>query len=256
MGSRSFGIVNRRRRALAALGFALYASMAHGAHPLLTEDANTQGAGRFELEIGTASVREDNGRAFELNPQLAYGILDNLDAIVRPSWFALSGDAIGESGRRRGFGDTVLDLKWRFATIEPTSFAIRAGLDLPTAANGIPGFDGTGWHALLIATSDLSALTLTGDVGYLHTPRQPGLRRDIYRVSAAAIYEVHERVQLLINAEMRSSLDADRGTWPAALLVGAIVTVTPWLDLDAGWQRRLNNAGPRQVFYAGATIRW
>src|SRR5207253_1922279 len=89
---------------LAALAVALDV---RAAHPLISEDAFTQGAGRSELELGTATTREGSSRTFELDPQFSYGALQTLDVIVRPSWVALSGDAIGASGRRTGFGDTA-----------------------------------------------------------------------------------------------------------------------------------------------------
>ena len=44
--------------------------------------------------------------------------------------------------------------------------------------------------------------------------------------------------------------------WPAAALIGCIYTVTPFLDLDAGYQRRLNQSAPDNQYLLGATIRW
>ena len=41
----------------------------HAGHPLIGEDTATQGSGGFEL-----------------GPQLSYGILPQLDAILRPIW--------------------------------------------------------------------------------------------------------------------------------------------------------------------------
>jgi hypothetical protein len=242
--------------AVALLMFVASSPDAHAAHPLISEDTGTQGRGRFELELGTSTARDGNGRAFEFDPQLSYGVLENFDAIVLPSWFRLSGDTVDESGRRRGFGDTALDFKWRFAEFERVSLGTRAGVDLPTASNGIDGYDTVGYHALLIVSADLSPLFLTGDVGYLLVPGKAGVRRNQYRVTAAAVYSVHERVRLFINPAVESNPDADRGTWPAVLLVGVIATATSWLDVDAGWQTRLNRAAPRQVIYVGVTLRW
>jgi hypothetical protein len=242
--------------AVALLMFVALSPDAQAAHPLISEDTGTQGRGRFELELGTATGRDGNGRVFEFGPQLSYGVLDNLDAIVLPRWFALSGDAVGESGRRRGFGDTALDFKWRFAEFERVSLGTRAGVELPTASNGIEGHGATAYHASLIASADLSPLLLTGDVAYLRVPGNVGVRRNQYRVTAAAVYSVHERVRLFINPATESNPDANRGTWPAVLLVGVIATATSWLDVDVGLQTRLNHAAPRQVIYAGATLRW
>jgi hypothetical protein len=37
---------------------------------------------------------------------------------------------------------------------------------------------------------------------------------------------------------------------------GAILSVTPWLDVDVGYQAPLNRAAPDQVVLVGATLRW
>jgi hypothetical protein len=58
----------------------------HAGHPLIGEDTATQGSGGFELEIGNAWTRDGSDRSFELGPQLSYGILPQLDAILRPIW--------------------------------------------------------------------------------------------------------------------------------------------------------------------------
>jgi hypothetical protein len=245
-----------RCRVVAAWLIAAPAIDAHAAHPLISEDAGTQGRGRFELELGTSTTYDAGGRTFEFDPQLSYGVTDALDFIVRPSWFALSGDAVTDNGRRHGFGDSLVDFKWRFATVERTSFAVRAGISAPTAQQGIPGNGGTAYHALMIATVNLPSLMITGDVGSLRVPSQPTTRRDQYRISAAAIYTMPAGVKWLVNAEAQSNADAERATWPAVLLAGMIVTATSFLDVDAGWQTRLNRAAPRQVVYLGATLRW
>jgi hypothetical protein len=63
---------------------------------------------------------------------------------------------------------------------------------------------------------------------------------------------------LKLTAELgaASNPDPDRATWPAVARVGAIVSAMPWLDVDAGYQGRLNHAAPAQAFLAGATIHW
>ncbi|MEP7181395.1 MAG: hypothetical protein ABI886_04325 [Betaproteobacteria bacterium] len=57
---------------------ALVVGTAFAAHPLLTEDAGTQGQGKFELELGAHQVRNGGSKAFEFRPQLPYGIVDTL----------------------------------------------------------------------------------------------------------------------------------------------------------------------------------
>lgn len=75
---------------------------AFAAHPLLTEDTGTQGAGKLELELefGNARTHAHGDRLYEFGPQLSYGMLPNLDAIVRPAW--LHSRSSSESGTQRG----------------------------------------------------------------------------------------------------------------------------------------------------------
>src|SRR5256885_9323108 len=86
------------------------------AHPFITDDTNTQGAGRFELQLGTQYARTDAEGvtlgSFQFAPQLSYGIASPIDLIIRPTYNVnlISG---GESGRNSGWCDTNLEVKWR-----------------------------------------------------------------------------------------------------------------------------------------------
>src|SRR5437867_8544013 len=75
---------------------------AFAAHPLFTEDAGTQGAGKFELELGNARTRDHADRVYELGAQLSYGVLPKLDAIVRPTW--LDSRSVSDAGTQRARG--------------------------------------------------------------------------------------------------------------------------------------------------------
>jgi hypothetical protein len=114
------------------------AADAFAAHPLLIEDTATQGAGKFELELGNAWTRDGGARAYEFGPQLSYGVLPNLDGILRPTWISLHTAGDGTT-TARGAGDTAVDVKWRFYEAGAVSVATRAGIDAPTgnAARGL-----------------------------------------------------------------------------------------------------------------------
>lgn len=58
--------------------------------------------------------------------------------------------------------------------------------------------------------------------------------------------------------EFASSSNADpiNPQWPAVARTGLIYTVNAWLDVDAGFQARLNRSATRAVWLAGATLRW
>src|SRR5439155_25076835 len=73
------------------------------AHPFITDDTNTQGAGRFELQLGTQYARTDAEGvtlgSFQFAPQLSYGIASPIDPIIRPTHH-VNHTSGGESGRK------------------------------------------------------------------------------------------------------------------------------------------------------------
>ena len=232
------------------------ATIGHAAHPLISEDTGTQGAGHFELELGTAFARVEDGHVFELDPQLSYGVRGDVDAIVRPSLLHLSGRPADEAGRRGGFGPTALDVKWRVASWDAMSAGTRFGVDLPTSSPGI-GPQRAGWHALAMVTYDASGTLATANVAYTRlSGEDPQLRRNVWRVSAAAVRNVRDDLRLLIDLATSRPEERELGTWRSVALVGAIARIPPGIDVDVGYQFRLNNAGPRPTWLAGMTLRW
>src|SRR4029453_12034959 len=118
------------RRGLALIALSLPA-LVHAAHPFVTEDPGTQGAGKLELELGFGAFRGDPsipGRQSVFAPQLSIGVTDDLDLIaqvVRVEQTATAGPTV------IGQGSTLLDVKWRFKETDDYAIGVRAGLDLP-----------------------------------------------------------------------------------------------------------------------------
>jgi hypothetical protein len=195
------------------------AANAFVAHPLLTEDAGTQGSGKFELELGNTWTRDSGERAYEFGPQLSYGVLPNLDGILRPTWTALRTAGNGAITTARGAGDTALDIKWRFYEAGAVSVATRAGIDAPT-----------------------------GDAVK---------RRDLFHASTAAVVTIDSGWQfLLYDIGVDTNPERGRSATPGIVRIGTIYTVRPGCDVDFGYQARLNHAAPARVLLAGLTVRW
>src|SRR5258708_33744987 len=111
------------------------AEVVRAAHPFITDDTNTQGAGHFELQLGTQYTRtETEGvryASFQFAPQLTYGIATPVDLIIRPPYNVnvMSGR---DSGRNSGWGDTNLEVKWRRSRRETQALAPRGGPRFPS----------------------------------------------------------------------------------------------------------------------------
>jgi hypothetical protein len=113
------------------------------------------------------------------------------------------------------------------------------------------------YHALLAASVDLAPLAVHSNVGYTRNRADPLERRDLYHVSAAAVWILNASWRvLLLELAADSNVDNTRSTWPAVARIGAIYTVTKGFDVDIGYQARLNRAAPSEVLLAGVTVRW
>jgi hypothetical protein len=250
----------RRRTATGIVTLALAAlpAAAYAAHPLTSEDTGTQGARHVELELGMSRMRADGGRTVEVDPQLSYGVTDALDVIVRPSLFLVDGAVREAAGRSSGAGPVALDLKWRFTQAGAWSAGLRAGLDTPAIDHGLGPRQG-GAHALAMVTYEQDGLLLTANAAYSRRARDDGSgspqRRNLPRVSMAAIATASESVRLVADLAVQRSDDPDDRRWPAVLVLGTIVRVAG-VDVDLGYQARLNRAAPAGVWLAGVTLRW
>jgi hypothetical protein len=227
---------------------------AFAAHPLLTEDTATQGVGNAELEHGLSWMRDGDEHVFAFQPQLSIGLQPTLDLLLQPSWVI---DRSTGTPATRGFGDTVLDAKWRFYGFAPLSLAVRAGFQLPTSQGGLGLPHGrTSEHALLVATVDAVPWTLHANLGMTRNPALPGLRRNVGHASAAALWSLDERWILTLDAGFDSNPDPARSSWPGVVLGGVIFTVRPGFDIDVGWQTSLRQSASTRQWLLGLTYRF
>jgi hypothetical protein len=224
------------------------------AHPMLTEDTGTQGAGKFELELGLAQARDGGMRALEFGPQLSYGALGNLDLIVRPTWLYVRGGAT--DGTTQGFGDTGLDFKWRFPAQGALTFGVRAGVDLPTGnADKSLGNGKASPHAILISTWLKDTWMLAANIDYVYDPLI-GDRRDLWGASAVAAYAPNHVWRFTAEVGTAMNPDPAQTSWLTVARFGAIATLVKGIDVDAGYQVRLTRNAPVEIILAGVTIRW
>src|SRR4030095_12647885 len=155
------------RRGVALIALALPA-LVHAAHPFVTEDPGTQGAGKFELELGFGAFRGDPsipGRNSIFAPQLSLGVSDNIDLIaqlVRVEQTATAGPTV------IGQGSTLLDVKWRFKETADYALGVRAGLALPTRDAEL-GSSRLGAHAIGIVSLTFGDYAVYGNAIYAYT---------------------------------------------------------------------------------------
>lgn len=81
-------------------------------------------------------------------------------------------------------------------------------------------------------------------------------RRDQCLVSGSVVWAARADLKLSAEVGAASKPEPQRATWPVVARLGLIATVTPSLDVDVGYQTRLNRAAPEQMIVAGAPLRW
>lgn len=236
-------------RCLAFACLAVAAASAHAAHPLITEDTGTLGAGRWQLE-GTSELeksragarREDVGMFV-----LSRGFAGHADWQVALPWHRAGED---------GIGDVSLDLKWRFFERGAFSLGFKPGVTLPTGDER----DGRGsgkvtWGALLIVSHESGPLAFHAHAGYRDNRNELGERRSLSHFSGAVTYRIGD-VKLVADAARNTAPDPAVRRHEHYLVLGAIWSVRPDFDLDAGWKKGGGGAPLDDALLFGATVRW
>ena len=235
----------------------LVSCAAFAAHPLATEDTGTQGRGALEVEVGLQRLRLPATRVDELGVQLSYGLVDDLDLIVRPTYLQVRADADGTPSRTRGVGDASVGFKWRFAETDAASLGTRVDVLVPTGdADRAIGAGGPSYRVLLIASREQGEWAWHGNVGYVRVPSGPEIRQNLGYASAAAVWSPWEQMQLSLELIGNSNPAADASRPIVSARGGFMVNVTDRFKLDVGYDRRINGGYRTSTTLLGATVRF
>jgi hypothetical protein len=221
---------------------------AHAAHPLITEDTGTQGAGRYQLEV-SAEEREERAtrRDIEvLTGILSYGIGETADAEVGLPLFRDGPDDVG---------DASLDLKWRFFERSAWSLALKPGLTLPTGDER--DGHGTGkitWGSLIILSYQPGAIGVHAHAGFRRNENKLGQRESLRQLAAAATYRIGD--VRFVGELTRETNPVPGGGTVRYTTLGAIWSMTRDVDLDIGWRNGNGSAPIDEALLLGATVRW
>ncbi len=249
------------------------------AHPFITDDSGTQGAGNWQLELQAQRNRNDytadagagpvnqERRLTLFSPVLTYGLLDTLDIALGLNHQRYR---VTENGattdEANGTSDSTLELKWRFYEEGNFSLAVKPGLSLPTGdENRGLGTGKISWGVNIIATYEMEPWTLLGNIAYFR-PRfklpqdEAGAQEQLWRVSGGATYALRGDVKLVGELGVRTNEARNDPFQPGRngqfAMLGAIYSPTKKIDLDIGLRKGLNRAEADTVLLAGATFRW
>ncbi len=240
---------------------------AWAAHPLITDDAGTQGRGRYQIEVNGQydadretsngmTVRETGGQAAI---SLTCGIAENVDiaAGIPYLWIRETDDGI-QVMKENGVSDAVLDVKWRFLEREGLSLAVKPGVSLPTGNEdkGL-GAGRTGYHVFLIGSKESGPWAVHANLGYLRNVTKFDVeQRNLWHASVAATYEAAPGLKIAGNIGQEKNADGTAHNDPAFAIAGLIYSPDEDIDLDAGVKRGITASETDWSFLAGTTFRF
>jgi hypothetical protein len=244
---------------------------AYAAHPLITDDAGTQGRGKFQFEIDNQlSYKKDNRQnddgtsttvkttAAETKLMATYGIVDNVDLVlgVPYQWQRIETDGAGIA-KADGLADISFEVKWRFFEKNGWSMAVKPGLTLPAGDKdkGL-GTGRTGYTFFFIATKEWEPLAFHANLGYRRNENNVDQRNDIWHASLAAEWKLRKNLRLVANAGVERNTDRTSSIDPAFILGGIVYSLTDSFDFDLGIKGGLTPVDPDYTCLAGVTYRF
>jgi hypothetical protein len=237
--------------------------VALAAHPLITDDAATQGKGKAQLEfLGEYTRERVDGATTETVtgptvPVVSYGLTDTTDLVFGVSYqFMKTSDDEGTT-TVRGISDTLVDLKWRFLDHDGLSLALKPGITLPTG-NNEKGL-GTGkvtYHLFFIASKEIKPWAFHLNLGYIRNENTLGEREDLWHASLASVFDASERLKLVVNVGLERNPDLEQNGQVSFVLGGLIYSFSESFDLDFGVKAGFRKGVTEYSFPLGVTWRF
>jgi len=237
-----------------------------GARPLVTDDADTAGKGKAQIELGVEIFTwQDRERGIktretgtEISSTFTYGVADHLDLVVGIPyvWGAMekNGQTTFDADR---LSDISLEVKWRFYENKVFQVAFKPGLTLPTG-NHRKEF-GTGrptYGLVFIASKEMGDMGFHFNTCYTRNENKVDKRVNLWSASVAATYEAIKGLNLVGNVGLKHNTDPAIKTAPAFWLAGFNYSFNDYFTIDGALKFRLNRQEADRAMIAGITIRF
>jgi hypothetical protein len=231
----------------------LIAAPAWAATPLLTDDANTLGAGRGQFEVcGRVGFDRDvtdgvttKSITSQVTSALTYGVADPVDLVLEfaRSWGTSS--TAGVVSSEPDAADFKISSKIKAYEAGGFVFALRPDLGYSYRPAGNQKDYAPFWGGVLIVGKQLEPVTLHINLSYLHYSHQSeadreGLRPDIWSASFSATWQVTKNLQMLADIGMGTNPDKTTSEMPAFSCAGIVYSLTDYFDIAVGAKFGLN----------------
>lgn len=259
-----------RRLVTAILVLFLWTASAQAGHPLITDDAGTQGKGSFQVEINVeySLDRESEAgtdiveKAYEAAITLSYGIFNNADLVVGTPYQWIKTEEGGlPSTWQDGIADVSVELKWRFYDKDGYSLAVKPGISVPTGdeGNGL-GNGRVSYSIFFISTRESGRWAFHVNGGYMRNEfsldeDESVNRRDLWHFSVATELAATDALTLVANVGIEANPERGMNTPPAFVLGGAIYSLNEHADVDFGVKVGLNRPETDVSILAGITFK-
>jgi len=239
---------------------------AYAMHPLITDDAGTQGKGKYQVEAnGQYATDNDtlNGVTTkategELVTSLTYGVTENVDAFIEfpHVWSSFKVDNVIFTNVN-GLSDISAGAKWKFFDRDGLSFAVKPSISLPTGDDkeGL-GTGKTGYRMFFVAEKDVEPIGVFVNIGFIRNENTFAEEKNLWHASIAGTYEVVHDLKIAVNFGMEKNPDKTADKDPAFGLLGLVYGVRENLDVDCGIKKGLNEAEMDTTLLAGMTVRF
>ncbi len=244
----------------------LWYGAAFAAHPLITDDTGTQGAGKFQIEINGEYGHEEEDELTEEVTELAtifsYGINNDIDIVLGIPYQYIRIEDSEETVDEDGLSDMSIETKWRFYEKDGLGFALKPGVALPAGDEGKGLGSGRASYGLvLITTKEAAPLTFHFNLGYTRNEYKleeddEANRKDIWHLSLASEIQVVENLTAVANIGTERNSDKEWNTNPTFVLGGLIYYVSENFDINIGVKGGLNKPETDYTILAGMTGRF
>ena len=234
------------------------ATGAFAAHPLITDDTGTMGAGKAQLEMnGEYGHDKEDGvtvKTTQGDACFSYGLSDSVDFVINLPYLHYREKSEEAILSENGFSDTSLELKWRFYEHDDVSLAIKPGLTLPTGDDekGLGAGKAT-YSLFFVASQEMDPWGFHLNLGYLRNENTQDDEKDIWHASLASTLAVTEELTAVANLGIESNPAKLTDTDPAFVLVGLVYALSEEFDLDCGLKYGLSDPETDYAVLAGVT---
>ena len=233
-------------------------SAAFAAHPLITDDAGTMGAGKAQLELnGEIGHDKEDGittKTRQGDACFSYGFSELMDLVIDLPYVHVRTSDDTAAITENGFSDTSIAVKWRFYEDDGLSLALKPGLTLPTGDDEEGLGAGKATYSLFFVTSkEMDPWAFHLNLGCIRNENTLDEERDLWHASIASTLAVTENLTAVANLGVESNPDKLVGTDPAFVLAGLVYALSEEIDLDCGIKYGLNNPETDRTVLAGVT---